>query len=433
MISQQPPEQNQAVKRQQKGTAEDFNQVENVIAVMSGKGGVGKSFVTGLLASGLRKIGFKVGILDADITGPSIPMLFGLHNKVEVGEFGILPLESRTGIKVISMNLLLPKEDAPVIWRGPLVSRAIQQLWGDVMWGELDVLLIDLPPGTSDATLTIMQSLPVNGLVMVTTPQSLASMVVRKAVHMAQIVDVNITGVIENMAFFRCLDTGKEHQIFGRSHSTEVAEAANAPLLARIPIDLSISDLCDAGRMEDIYFEGLHALLSEFLHFAPAPLSDKRVAVADERQDKTHTNQKESPIQPSIEGSEEEYTINLSEFPPVAQEIIKNQENMGYFEHPDLVGRVTGCCGDSIQIELLLEGNRIKDARFSTDGCSATIACGGIITRLIKGKKSSDAMKLDQEVLVDALGGFLPQGHLHCAGLAIKTLRETLNQGKKDA
>jgi Mrp family chromosome partitioning ATPase len=172
------------------GTASDYNHIERVVAVMSGKGGVGKSLVTSLLATGLAQDGYRIGILDADITGPSIPMLFGLHGPVEPGDVGIQPLESKGGVKIISMNLLLASEDQPVIWRGPLIGKAITQLWGDVMWGDLDYLLVDLPPGTADAALTTMRSLPVNGIVMVTTPQCLASMIVRKAVHMAQAIGV---------------------------------------------------------------------------------------------------------------------------------------------------------------------------------------------------------------------------------------------------
>jgi len=249
----------------EKGSAMEFNHIKNVVAVMSGKGGVGKSFVTGLLASALARDGYQVGILDADITGPSIPMLFGLHGPVEPGTVGIQPLQSRSGIKVISMNLLLASEDQPVIWRGPLISKAIKQLWGDVEWGTLDYLLVDLPPGTSDATLTIMQSLPVKGIVMVTTPQGLAALIVRKAVHMAQSIGIHIAGVVENMAYFVCPDCGKRHIIFGDSHAKEVAETANAPLLTQLPMDPQIATLCDTGKIEEINIAGIPEFLQSFL------------------------------------------------------------------------------------------------------------------------------------------------------------------------
>ncbi len=250
------------------GGAVPYNHIERIVAVMSGKGGVGKSLVTGLLAAALRQDGYQVGILDADITGPSIPMLFGLHGPVEAGPVGLRPLQSRAGVKIISMNFLLESEDRPVIWRGPLIGRAITQLWGDVMWGDLDYLLVDLPPGTSDASLTTMQSLPINGIIMVTTPQSLASMIVRKAVHMAQAVNTPIIGVVENMAYFVCPDTGNKHFIFGPSHAQEVALAAFVPLLAQLPIDPNIAVLCDAGKVEDVTLEEIPGLLDAFTNIA---------------------------------------------------------------------------------------------------------------------------------------------------------------------
>jgi Mrp family chromosome partitioning ATPase len=251
------------------GAASPYNHINRVVAVMSGKGGVGKSLVTSLLATALVREGYQVGILDADITGPSIPMLFGMHGPVEPGPVGIRPLQSLTGIKVISMNFLLPGEDQPVIWRGPLIGRAITQLWGDVMWGDLDYLLVDLPPGTSDASLTTMQSLPVNGIVMVTTPQSLAAMIVKKAVHMAQTVGVRIVGVVENMAYFVCPETGKQHFIFGPSNTREVTMAAGAPLLAQLPIDPRVAVLCDVGQVESVTLAEIPALLKAFIQAVP--------------------------------------------------------------------------------------------------------------------------------------------------------------------
>lgn len=249
---------------------QDGNRINTVIAVMSGKGGVGKSSVTGLLASGLAHSGYRVGILDADITGPSIPMLFGLHGPVEAGDAGgMLPLSSRLGIKVMSMNLLLENEDQPVIWRGPLISKAIKQLWEGVEWGELDYLLVDLPPGTSDAALTIMQSLPLKGVIMVTTPQGLSAMIVNKAVHMAQTVGVPVIGVVENMAYYSCPDTGKKHFIFGQCHGESVAKTAQAPLLAQIPLDPTVAELCDAGKVENVAIDASLPLIEAFLNSVP--------------------------------------------------------------------------------------------------------------------------------------------------------------------
>jgi len=258
-------ERKELVGKSEEGTAAKYNHIQQVVAVMSGKGGVGKSLVTSLLAVALVRKGYRVGILDADITGPSIPMFFGLQGQVDAGPVGFRPLLSRGGIKIMSMNFLLESEDQPVIWRGPLIGKAITQLWGDVMWGNLDYLLVDLPPGTSDASLSTMQSLPVKGILMVTTPQRLANMIVRKAVHMAQAVGVSILGVVENMAYFICPDSGKQHFIFGPSHSDEVVMIANAPLLAQIPISPKLIEACDAGRVEEVELAEMQKMFEAFM------------------------------------------------------------------------------------------------------------------------------------------------------------------------
>lgn len=234
------------------GGVQDLNHVKKVIAVMSGKGGVGKSLVAGLLAVSLRRAGYRVGILDADITGPSIPKMF-FENRPEVSYTprAILPPVSNTGIKVMSINLLLENEEQAVVWRGPLVGRAIKQFWTDTLWDALDFFIVDLPPGTSDAPLTIMQSLPMSGILLVTSPQELAGMVVRKAANMATQIGIPILGIVENMSFFKAPDTGKEYQVFGPSHSEETARALNIPVLARLPIDSNIAVLCDQGKVEE--------------------------------------------------------------------------------------------------------------------------------------------------------------------------------------
>jgi Mrp family chromosome partitioning ATPase len=231
----------------------EFNHIGKVIAVLSGKGGVGKSSVTSLLANGLVKAGKKVGILDADITGPSIPRLFGLPaGGLKGSDQGILPAITETGIKVVSTNLMVPNENAAVIWRGPMITGIIQQFWRDVLWGTLDVLLVDLPPGTSDAALTVMQSLPVNGVVLVSTPQQLAGMVVRKADSMLKQLNIPVLAVVENMSFYPCPDTGKAHYIFGESHVAELAEAVQAKLIVQLPIDPRVAEAGDAGKIEEI-------------------------------------------------------------------------------------------------------------------------------------------------------------------------------------
>ncbi|NIV39440.1 MAG: P-loop NTPase [Anaerolineae bacterium] len=258
------------VPQQEKGAAEDLNEIRRVIAVMSGKGGVGKSLVSGLLAVALHKEGHRVGILDADITGPSIPkMFFPDGARLGMSPMGPVPPQSRGGVKVMSINLLLEEEDQAVIWRGPLVGGAIKQFWGDIFWGTLDYLIVDLPPGTSDASLTVMQSLPLSGIVLVTSPQGLAGMVVRKAARMAQQMQTPMLGLIENMSYFECPDTGKRYEIFGPSHAEETARTIGIPFLGRLPIDPEIAQLCDAGRLEEYSAEAFASIVKDLSERTP--------------------------------------------------------------------------------------------------------------------------------------------------------------------
>ena len=228
----------------------ELNQIDRIVAVMSGKGGVGKSLVASLLATSFARGGNEVGILDADITGPSIPKMFGLDARPGGDETGILPVLSRSGIEIMSMNLLLPSEDEAVIWRGPLMSKAITQFWEEVLWGKLDCLIIDLPPGTGDAPLTVLQVIPILGVIDVFTPQELTEMIVRKAVRMAQKMNVRVLGVVENMSYLVLPDTGKKLEVFGKSKGEEMAKASGAPLLGRLPIDPELARLCDEGEIE---------------------------------------------------------------------------------------------------------------------------------------------------------------------------------------
>jgi len=252
------------------GAAEHLNHVKHVIAVMSGKGGVGKSLIAGLLAVALRRSGYRVGVLDADITGPSIPKMF-FPNGARPGSspLAILPAETRTGIRVMSINLLLESEDQAVIWRGPLISGAIRQFWADVLWGELDYLMVDLPPGTSDASLTVLQSLPMSGVVLVTSPQNLAGMVVRKAAQMVGQVGVPLLGLVENMSYFVCPDTGKQYEIFGPSHAEAMAVQLGLPFLGRLPIDPEVATLCDTGQIEFYGGEAFQPIAERIVELAP--------------------------------------------------------------------------------------------------------------------------------------------------------------------
>ncbi len=244
----------------------ELNEIKNVIAVMSGKGGVGKSLVASLLGISLARQGNEVGILDADITGPSIPRIFGITDRPNGSDSGILPVLSRSGIEIMSINLLLPSEEDAVIWRGPLISRAITQFWEEVLWGKLDYLIADLPPGTADASLTVMQTLPINGVVIVFTPQDLVEMIVKKAVNMAKLMGKSVLGVVENMSYFTLPDSGKQVELFGSSKGQEMARSVGAPLLARLPIDPELARLCDAGEIERYDADVLQQLAETFLN-----------------------------------------------------------------------------------------------------------------------------------------------------------------------
>ena len=243
----------------------DVNEVSKVIAVMSGKGGVGKSLVASLIGLSLARRGHEVGILDADITGPSIPTIFGIMARPAGSTTGIMPVLSRTGIELMSINLLLPNEDDAVIWRGPLIAKAITQFWEEVLWGKLDYLIVDLPPGTADASLTVMQTLPITGVVIVFTPQDLVEMIVRKAVNMAKQMDKPVLGVVENMSYFILPDSGKRLELFGRSKGQAMAKVAGAPLLAQLPIDPELARLCDEGNIERYDSEVLNGFAGAFL------------------------------------------------------------------------------------------------------------------------------------------------------------------------
>lgn len=226
--------------------------VRKVIGVVSGKGGVGKSLVAAQLAVLLRRKGYEVGILDADITGPSVPKMFGISDKAMGDGETILPARTHNDIKLMSVNLLLEEEDMPVIWRGPVISGVVTQFWEDVAWGKLDAMVIDMPPGTGDVPLTVFQSIPVDGIVVVTTPQDLVGMIVRKAVNMANMMNIPVLGIVENMSYALCPDCGKQIHVFGESHVAEEAAKLGLPVLARLPIDPQTAHLCDAGEIERV-------------------------------------------------------------------------------------------------------------------------------------------------------------------------------------
>lgn len=229
-----------------------MSSVKKVIGIVSGKGGVGKSLVTSLLAAAMRKRGHRTAVLDADITGPSIPKAFGLSGRASGSEIGLIPLTTASGIEVISANMFLQDESDPVIWRGPMIANMVKQFWTDVVWTDIDFMFVDMPPGTGDVPLTVFQSLPVDGIIVVTSPQELVSMIVAKAVKMAKIMNIPILGLVENYSYFHCPDNGKDYKIFGESHLEQTAAAYGLKVLANLPIDPAIAAACDAGKAEEL-------------------------------------------------------------------------------------------------------------------------------------------------------------------------------------
>ena len=254
-----------AIAKSQQSHLKSRHEVARILAVMSGKGGVGKSSVAGLLASALRRRGLQVGVLDADITGPSIPKIFGVHKAPVAGPEGILPVKTGTGIKLMSINLLLPQEDQPVVWRGPLIGRTIEQFWNDIAWGRLDYLIVDLPPGTSDAALTVMQSLPLEGIVLVTSPQDLAGMIVRKAANMAKLLGIPLVGLMENMSHIICPQCEALIEVFGPSQAEGTAHLIGTQLLGRIPLTPELAVLCDKGEIEGYISDEFEALTEKVI------------------------------------------------------------------------------------------------------------------------------------------------------------------------
>ncbi|MCH4184250.1 MAG: Mrp/NBP35 family ATP-binding protein [Eggerthellaceae bacterium] len=261
------------------------SKIHHVIGVVSGKGGVGKSLVTSLLASEAHKRGKRVAILDADVTGPSIPKAFGLKDPLTADKDGIIPAETESGIKVISTNLMLPKDDMPVAWRGPVVSNAIQQFFNEVNWGDIDYMFVDMPPGTSDVLLTVFQCLPIDGIVTVSAPQELVAMIVGKAVHLANEMKIDVLGLVENMAYYTCPDCGKKQYIFGKPQGKEVADRYDIPAYATLPIDPQFAHLSDEGKIESYDANGALDVIIDRIAAIP-----ERAATTDETHEEEKTN-----------------------------------------------------------------------------------------------------------------------------------------------
>lgn len=244
-----------------------LSHIKKVVGIVSGKGGVGKSSVTSMLAVAMKRKGYGVGILDADITGPSIPKAFGINQKAYATENGLYPVPSKTEIDVMSINLLLDKPTDPVVWRGPVIAGAVKQFWEEVIWENEDYLFVDMPPGTGDVPLTVFQSIPLDGIIIVTSPQDLVSMIVAKAVNMANMLNVPIIGLVENYSYFMCPDCDKKHQIFGESKIDEVAAQNNLKVLAKLPIDPKLARACDNGQVEEIELEEINEVANQIETF----------------------------------------------------------------------------------------------------------------------------------------------------------------------
>lgn len=244
-----------------------LSSIKKVIGVVSGKGGVGKSLVTSLMASAMTRKGYSAAILDADITGPSIPKIFGVTGPAAGNEMGILPVTSKGGVDIMSVNLLLENDADPVVVRGPIIAGTVKQFWTDVIWTDVDFMFVDMPPGTGDVPLTVFQSIPVDGIIVVTSPQDLVSMIVAKAVKMAEMMDVPIIGLVENYSYFKCPDCGKEYPVFGESHIDEIASRHDLPVLAKLPIDPKAARACDEGRIEDYETDVMDSVCDKVVDF----------------------------------------------------------------------------------------------------------------------------------------------------------------------
>jgi len=395
--------------------------IKQVIGVTSSKGGVGKSFVTGLLASELVRMGARVGILDADFAGSSIPLFLGLRGPLKTGEYSFLPLQTPSGMKVISANFLLEDETQVVIWKEALVGKVVEELFKEVEWGTLDYLLIDLPAATSEASVSMMRVIPFDGVVVVTQPQSLSTKIVAKTVQIMQKIGVDIIGVVENMSFYLNSDSDERLHLFGAMHTDSLFIDANAPILSRIPFRPEISALCDAGRIESVVLPESRALCEALLDSLSKITAATQTSEAGQDAGVMAEEQNE---QEALDFSQE-MTHTGQYFSDVVVQLIRNRDNMGAFDHPDAQGHFLGKCGDRMQIDLQLVGERILGAKFLSEGCGATLACGSMITKMACLKTLQEAEKIKPDELIVALGG-LPEDHLHCAELAVMTLREAV-------
>ena len=398
-----------------------LNNIQKTIAVISGKGGVGKSFTTALLAAKLASEGYKVGILDANFSTSVIPDFFGVKGPAPRGQYSFIPLQSSSGIKIISANLLMSIEDQSNVWKESLVSGVIKELWYEIEWGELDFLLIDMPPANSETAVAIMQIMPIFGIILITAPQISAVKVINRSISIYQRIGKPFIGVIENMAFFRDSETGQKKNSFGQSRGEAVANYAKAPFLSQIDFDPLFSRLCETGRIEDLPLNEFDDLLDSFIE--SISFVEEKITVRSD-QDEVYKPEEHERTPTTCEHTSEEAT-SQNPFSETVIYLIQSRENVGTLNNPDGQGLYLGSCGDRMQIDLKIFRNKIVDAKFVADGCGATYACGTMITKMACTKTLDEANKIVAEELIEALGG-LPDDHLHCAELAVMTLREAV-------
>ncbi len=359
-------------------------------------------------------------------------MLFGLHGPAKIGQYSFLPLQSQTNIKIISMNILYNNEDQSVIWKESLTGEVINLLCSEIEWGALDYLLIDMPPATSEAGVTIMESLTINGVIIVTTPQKMTTQIVNKAVATVQKIGIPILGVVENMAYYLMPDTDEKQFIFGQYCGESVAEVAQAPILAQIPFDPMATKICDLGKIEEVSLDEssqfVDAFLKSLLDLPEIEASPKLVYQNTGVENTCVCSTQQGFIDEESEDggfSSSQFDQICEPYSDIVMQLIHKKENMGTLDGPDAQGFFIGSCGDRMQIDLQIVSGRILDAGFVADGCGVTIACGSMITKMACSKNLDEAKQITPEDLLTVLGG-LPDNHKHCAELAVMALREAV-------
>ncbi len=405
------------------------NRIHQTIAVLSGKGGVGKSFVTALLANRLASEGLKVGILDANFSSSSIASFFGLHGLANRGAHSFLPHQSQIGVKIISIDSLFPNEDQNVVWKESLIGNLVKELWHEIEWGELDYLLVDMPPANSETALAILQTLPFIGSIMVTSPQLVSTRVVTRSVKIFQRTGLPIIGIVENMTALVNSNGSDPIRIFGKSHIESLTQLAKLPILAQISFNPDYCQWCDSGEIDKVELSPFEDL-SETFKEALASVEDQiTVKVEQQTISASFSETAESSASENEEvlacGVTDDANPHSGSFSETVIHLIRSKENWGALEKPDAQGFFMGSCGDRMQIDLGIVAGRILEARFMADGCGATYACGTMITKMASTKKLEEASKITADELIEALEG-LPDDHLHCAELAVMTLREAI-------